>query len=131
MWIEPERTGLFLGQSPNIADPTFVDVVARLCDTPEEFARWLQEQKTLAASDPAVAAGRPHIEQTACINCHAVNGTVGTGRFGPIWTHLIDRDTLGSGVPRTRPENLRAWIKAPGQFKPGVLMPAYEPDDRD
>jgi len=98
-------------------------------DTPEEFARWLQEQKALAASDHAVAAGRRIFEQTACINCHAINGTVGTGRFGPDLTHLMSRDTLGSGVVKNTPENLRAWIKAPDQFKPGVLMPAMNLND--
>src|SRR5258707_9755036 len=98
-------------------------------DLPKKFARWLQEKKTLAASERAVAAGRQIFERTACINCHAINGTVGTGRFGPDLTHLMSRDTLGSGVARNTPENLRAWIKAPDRFKPGVLMPAMNLND--
>jgi cytochrome c oxidase subunit 2 len=36
----------------------------------------------------------------------------------------MSRVTLGSGVIKNTPENLHAWIKAPDQFKPGVLMPA-------
>jgi cytochrome c oxidase subunit 2 len=130
MWIDPDRTGLFLGQCAKYCGTQHSWMLLRVyVDTPEEFARWLQEQKTSAASDPAVAAGRRIFEQTACINCHAVNGTVGTGRFGPDLTHLMSRDTLGSGVVTNTPENLRAWIKAPGQFKPGVLMPAMNLND--
>jgi cytochrome c oxidase subunit 2 len=29
------------------------------------------------------------------------------------------------------PQNLRAWIKAPDQFKPGALMPAMNLKDAD
>jgi len=130
MWIEPERTGLFLGQCAKYCGTQHSWMLLRVyVDTPEEFTRWIQEQKALAASDPAVVAGRRVFERNACINCHSVNGTVGTGRFGPDLSHLMSRDTLGSGVVKNTPENLRAWIKAPDQFKPGVLMPAMNLND--
>ncbi len=103
MWIEPQRTGLFLGQC------------AKYC----------------AASAPAVAAGRRVFERTSCINCHALNGTAGNGRFGPDLTHLMSRDTLASGVVKNTAENLRAWIKTPDRFKPGVLMPAMNLNDQE
>ncbi len=132
MWIEPERTGLFLGQCAKYCGTQHSWMLLRVyVDTPDEFARWLQEQKALAASEPAVAVGRRIFERTACINCHALNGTVGTGRFGPDLTHLMSRDTLGSGVVKNTPENLRAWIKAPDQFKPGALMPAMNLNDQE
>lgn len=130
MWIDPERTGLYLGQCAKYCGTQHSWMLLRVyVDTPEEFARWLEQQKTSATSDATAVAGRRIFEQTACINCHAINGTVGTGRFGPDLTHLMSRDTLGSGVVKNTPENLRAWIKAPGQFKPGALMPAMNLDD--
>jgi len=130
MWIEPERTGLFLGQCAKYCGTQHSWMLLRVyVDTPEEFARWLGQQKTAAASETTAVAGRRIFEQTACINCHAVNGTVGTGRFGPDLTHLMSRDTLASGVAKNTPENLRAWIKAPDRFKPGVLMPAMNLND--
>ncbi len=33
------------------------------------------------------------------------------------------RGTLGAGVASNTPENLRAWIRRPDDFKPGSLMP--------
>jgi cytochrome c oxidase subunit 2 len=130
MWIDPERTGLYLGQCAKYCGTQHSWMLLRVyVDTPEEFARWLERQKTSATTDPMVESGRRIFEQTACINCHAVNGTVGTGRFGPDLTHLMSRETLGSGVAKNTPENLRAWIKAPDQFKPGVLMPAMNLND--
>ncbi len=125
MWIEPERTGLFLGQCAKYCGTQHAKMLLRVyVDTPEDFDRWVREQRKSAQTDPTVAAGRRVFEQTACINCHAVRGTVGDGRFGPDLTHLMSRDTLASGALGNSPDMLRAWIKAPDALKPGVLMPA-------
>jgi len=69
-------------------------------------------------------------ERTACINCHVIGGA-GDRRFGPDLTHLMSRDTLASGALSNSPALLRAWIKSPEHFKPGVLMPTMNLSDRD
>jgi cytochrome c oxidase subunit 2 len=100
-------------------------------DSPEKFEQWAQEQRKPAIINDAVEAGRQVFETTACVNCHAVSGTVADGRFGPDLTHLMSRDTIASGAaPNTR-ENLRAWIQNPDTIKPGSLMPAMQLNDRD
>ena len=67
----------------------------------------------------------------ACINCHAISGTVSTGRFGPDLTHLASRETIASGSIQNTPENLRAWIDNPNSMKPGSLMPAMHLNNHD
>ncbi len=126
MWIDPERTGLYLEQMRQILrDPTFVDACCgSMLTLLKNLTVGWSNKKHRRQATRRPAAGRRIFERNACINCHAINGTVGTGRFGPDLTHLMSRDTLGSGVVKNTPENLRAWIKAPDQFKPGVLMPA-------
>jgi cytochrome c oxidase subunit II len=132
MWIEPERTGLFLGQCAKYCGTQHAKMLLRVeVDSPEEFDRWTKQQEQNAEKDPMVAAGRLVFEQTACINCHTIKGTVANGRFGPDLTHLMSRETLASGVLSNSPQNLRAWIKSPEQFKPGVLMPAMNLNDAD
>jgi len=132
MWIEPERPGLFLGQCGTYCGTQHAWMLIRVyAETPEEFARWVKQQQAPAVNDPAAAAGKRIFERTACINCHAINGTVGDGRFGPDLTHLMSRDTLASGALSNSPPGLRAWIKSPNQFKPGVLMPAMNLTDSD
>jgi cytochrome c oxidase subunit II len=74
--------------------------------------------------------GRHVFEQQACINCHAVSGTVANGRYGPDLTHLMSRDTLGAGATTNTPENLKRWITNPSIFKPGCLMPAMHLTDQ-
>ena len=55
------------------------------------------------------------------MNCHTVQGTAATGRFGPDLTHLMSRDTLASGmIPNTR-DNLRQWIKDPEHYQARII----------
>ncbi len=132
MWIEPERTGLFVGQCAKYCGTQHAKMLLRVyVDTQEGFAKWVAQQQKLAAVDSAESAGRRVFERTACINCHAIRGTVGDGRFGPDLTHLMSRDTLGSGALENSPEGLRAWVKSPEHFKPGALMPAMNLSDAD
>jgi cytochrome c oxidase subunit 2 len=132
MWIEPERTGLFLGQCGTYCGTQHAKMLLRVyVHTREDFERWVAHQKQPAETDQTVAAGRLVFERTACINCHAVAGTAGTGRFGPDLTHLMSRDTLASGALSNSPPGLKAWIKSPDQFKPGALMPAMNLNDKE
>jgi cytochrome c oxidase subunit 2 len=133
MWIEPERTGLFLGQCGTYCGTQHAKMLLRVyADTPEEFARWVEQQKKLPEYDSSAASGRLVFDRTACVNCHAIGGTHATDRrFGPDLTHLMSRNTLASGALSNSPANLRAWIKSPDQFKPGVLMPAMNLSDSD
>jgi cytochrome c oxidase subunit 2 len=132
MWIEPERTGLFVGQCGTYCGTQHAKMLLRVyVHTREDFEQWVTHQKQLAENDPSVSAGRQVFERTACINCHAVAGTAGTGRFGPDLTHLMSRDTLASGALSNSVPGLRAWIKTPDLFKPGVLMPAMNLNDKE
>jgi cytochrome c oxidase subunit 2 len=130
MWIEPQRTGLFVGQCAEYCGTQHAKMLLRVyVHTRDDFDRWVKEQRSMSAASPDVAGGRLVFEQTDCINCHTLNGTVGNGRFGPDLTHLMSRETLGAGAVNNSPENLRAWIKSPAQFKPGALMPAMNLSD--
>jgi len=78
-----------------------------------------------------VASGKRIFETTACLNCHAVAGTVANGRFGPDLTHLMSRETLASGAVKNTAENLKLWIQEPDALKPGSLMPPMHLEDRE
>jgi cytochrome c oxidase subunit 2 len=131
-WIDPQETGLYLGQCAQYCGTQHAKMLLRVyVDSPEKFEQWAQEQRKTAIINDAVEAGRQVFETTACVNCHAVSGTVADGRFGPDLTHLMSRDTIASGAaPNTR-ESLRAWIQNPDTIKPGSLMPAMQLSDHD
>jgi cytochrome c oxidase subunit II len=132
MWMDPERTGIFVGQCAQYCGTQHAKMLLRVSvDSPEEFAEWVRQQQRPAVADERVAAGRRVFETTACINCHSINGTVANGRFGPDLTHLMSRTTIAAGAALNTPENLRLWIQNPEAIKPGSLMPAMKLSDSD
>jgi cytochrome c oxidase subunit II len=124
MWIEPHKTGLFVGQCAEFCGTQHANMLLRVeVQAEEDFAAWVANQQKPAREDPSVAEGRETFQQIACINCHNSEGTVATGVFGPDLTHLMSRETIGSGSVLLTPENLHEWVKNPQQFKDGCLMP--------
>lgn len=131
-WIDPQETGVYLGQCAQYCGVQHAKMLLRVyVDSPQQFNQWVQQQRMPALNDDAVAEGRRIFETTACVNCHAITGTIADGHFGPDLTHLMSRDTIASGAaPNTR-ENLRAWIQDPDSIKPGSLMPAMQLNEKD
>lgn len=132
MWMDPQTTGLYLGQCAQYCGTQHAKMLLRVyVDTPEQFAAWVAQQKKPGVDDPNVAPGKAVFEHNACISCHTVAGTAATGRFGPDLTHVASRDTIASGAVKNTPENIRAFIDNPATFKPGALMPAMHLSEHD
>jgi cytochrome c oxidase subunit 2 len=132
LWMDPHRTGIFLGQCAQYCGTQHAKMLQRVSvDTPDEFDAWVRAQQQAAAQDESAAAGKRVFETTACINCHTIRGTVANGRFGPDLTHLMSRVTIASGAAENTPENLRLWLKEPDAIKPGSLMPAMKLSDAE
>jgi cytochrome c oxidase subunit II len=132
IWIDPHEIGMYVGQCAQYCGTQHALMLLRVyVDSPEQFATWVAAQRQPARSSDAAAAGRQIFERTACINCHAISGTVANGRFGPDLTHLMSRDTIASGAAANTHENLKLWIHSPDSIKPGSLMPAMNLNNRD
>ena len=132
MWIEPHETGVYLGQCAQYCGTQHAKMLLRVyVDSPEQFDRWVQEEKKPAVLNGSAEQGRQVFETTACVNCHAISGTVADGRFGPDLTHLMSRDTIASGAAPNTPEQLKLWIRNPDAIKPGSLMPAMQLSEKD
>ena len=134
MWIDPQKTGLYLGQCAQYCGMGHAKMLIRVyVDTPAQFAAWVKAQQQPAVDDPSVAAGKEVFLHMACVNCHTVRGTSAHGTFGPDLTHLASRDTIASGTIQNTPSNLRRWIEDPDAMKMGALMPKMNltPHDLD
>jgi cytochrome c oxidase subunit 2 len=132
MWIDPDQPGIFIGQCAQYCGTQHAKMLLRVyVDSPDQFKKWVQEQSKPAQASESAKEGRRIFETTACINCHAVSGTVADGRFGPDLTHLMSRDTIASGAATNTSENLRLWIHNPEAIKPGALMPAMNLNQQD
>jgi cytochrome c oxidase subunit II len=132
MWMEPFRSGIFLGQCAQYCGTQHAKMLLRVSvDSAKDFDAWVRAQLQPAFQDDKAIAGRRVFETTACINCHAISGTAAKGSFGPDLTHLMSRVTIASGAAENTKENLRLWIQNPDAIKPGSLMPAMKVSDED
>ena len=131
MWIDPQKTGLYLGQCAQFCGIEHAKMLIRVyVDTPQQFDEWVKDQQEPAVQQADVAAGKHVFETEACANCHTISGTAAKGSLGPDLTHLMSRVTIASGAAANTPEDLREWIKDPNTFKPGALMPAMQLSDK-
>ena len=98
-----------------------------------DFDRWLADRAQPATQPTGQAAqrGQEVFRSADCARCHTIAGTTADGDEGPDLTHLASRQTLGAGVLENTPENLRAWISDPHEFKPGLDMPPFDDDLTD
>src|SRR6202167_3822522 len=80
MWIDPHETGLYVGQCAQYCGTQHAKMLLRVyVDSPQQFDAWIRAEKMPATIDDQVGEGRRIFETTACINCHAVGGTVADG----------------------------------------------------
>ncbi len=136
MWIDPQSTGLYLGQCAQFCGVEHAKMLLRVyADTPDQFAAWVKAEQRPAMQPDAhnadAVAGRHVFETQACANCHTISGTAAKGTFGPDLTHLMSRATIAAGAAANTSDNLRAWIQDPNTVKPGALMPAMQLSDQE
>ncbi len=129
IWIEADAPGTYLGVCSEFCGTEHAWMhFLIIAETPAKFAEW-ESSQLLPASKPAGLEARKGLalfEQTSCVSCHAVNGTVAGARVGPDLTHFASRRELGAGIVENTPDNLRRWLKDPQQVKPGAKMPDFK-----
>jgi len=124
LWLEPYQTGTFFGNCAEYCGTQHAHMLLRvIVHTPEDFKRWVAEQKAALVIQASAEKGRQLFFANSCVNCHTIAGTDAKGVFGPDLTKLMTRQTLGAGVAPIDEKNLKSWVTDPQVLKPGCLMP--------
>lgn len=132
MWIAPVTPGTYLGNCAEYCGTQHARMLIRvIVHAPGEFETWVTAQQRDAVGDPQVKAGRDRFFSTSCVNCHTIKGTEANGKFGPDLTHLMSRETLGSGAAVNAPDTLRNWVRNPQRLKEGCYMPDMQITDEE
>jgi cytochrome c oxidase subunit 2 len=129
IWIEADTPGTYLGVCSEFCGTEHAWMhFLIIAEPPEKFAAWQSAQLRPAVlpSDPAARKGLALFEQTSCVSCHAIHGTIAGAGVGPDLTHFASRRQLGAGIADNTPENLRRWLADPQQVKPGAKMPDFK-----
>jgi cytochrome c oxidase subunit 2 len=98
MWIQGDQAGHYYGQCAEFCGDSHAYMLFR-CNVvePEEFAKWVKEQKKEAAPvEPNSKAekGKALFAAKTCAMCHNISGHFGAGNFGPDLTHIASRRSL-------------------------------------
>jgi cytochrome c oxidase subunit 2 len=134
---EADEPGTYLGQCKEFCGLGHAYMRLRaIAHTPEDFERWLTDQKEaapapesgLAAEGARLFANGPESGQWTdgytCASCHAADTTdVNSQNVGPNLTHFAERQTFASGIFKNNEANLAAWLNDPDGVKPGARMP--------
>jgi len=132
MWIEPFKPGIYPGNCAEYCGTQHAHMLIRVvAETPDDFQKWVAAQQKPSTADAQVKAGHDLFFANSCVSCHTIRGTEAAGKFGPDLTHLMSRQTLGSGVAPNTPEQLRAWVRNPQELKVGCFMPNMQLGDQE
>ncbi len=129
MSLEPLEPGLYRGQCTEFCgDGHALMAFSVRVLAPDDYARWLEDVSAPAAApaDALAERGRDVFFSEGCGACHAIRGTIATGRVGPDLTHVGSRATLAAGTLPMTAEAAADWIRNPDDVKPGVKMPSYD-----
>jgi cytochrome c oxidase subunit 2 len=124
MWFRTQERGLYLGQCAEFCGSQHANMLLRVyVDSPEEFQAWLDNQKKDARN--VSSKGRVAFLGQTCRDCHRVRGTPANGAGAPDLTHLMSRQTLGSGMIPNNRDELKRWVSDPKKVKPECLMAGF------
>ncbi len=121
-----DEPGTYQGQCAEFCGAQHANMRFLVIAQPEsEFQVWANQQAAgpVEATDDLAQRGRETFFQSACVGCHAIQGTKAQGKAGPDLTHIGSRRTLAAGLLDNTPENMARWIANPQEIKPGNKMP--------
>jgi cytochrome c oxidase subunit 2 len=134
IWFQADRPGVFRGQCAEYCGHQHAHMGLWVMAEPlEQFQAW-QRNQIQSAVAPATASeqrGQAVFLTSACVMCHAINGTAAGSNIGPNLTHIGNRSTIAAATLANTRDHLSQWITNSQQIKPGNRMPpnSLAPDD--
>jgi len=148
------RPGVYFGQCAELCGASHANMLFRVIAVePADFDTFVKAAKNFKPSEelPTATASSNSSTETAlnssgtrevfaqaptlngrqlfeanCSACHAVQGTNARGIIGPNLSYLGSRSTIGAGIFKNEPKQLREWIAHAPRLKPGNKMPAFD-----
>lgn len=126
IWLQADQPGVYRGQCAEYCGHQHAHMALWIfADSPEQFDAWRRAQIQSAVAAPSAAAqkGQQVFLSSACVMCHAINGTPAGANFGPNLTHLASRNTIAAATLPNDRSHLEQWVDDSQQIKPGNRMP--------
>ncbi|TBH20470.1 cytochrome c oxidase subunit II [Thermus thermamylovorans] len=122
--FKPEQVGHYYGFCAELCGASHARMLFRVLVVPEEeFQRFVAEARDY--TPPVADARGQEVFGQFCAACHGIQGQMPPAVIGPDLGFMGNRLTLGAAIAENTPENMKAWIRDPASFKPGVQMPGF------
>ena len=124
-WLRADAPGVYRGQCDEYCGLQHAHMAFRVVAVPpDEFEAWWDHMLE-PAQQPETREAREGMDlfRLNCSACHAVRGMLAGGEMGPDLSHLMQRETIASGMLPNTPGHLSGWIANPDVLKPGTPMP--------
>jgi len=129
IWISARTPGVYLGACAEYcgAEHAWMRIQVN-AEAAAGYEKWLARQRQAAPvpSSPAESRGLQIFREKTCINCHTIKGVDPQTSVAPDLTHFAERVTIGSGVLKNTPAELRFWLSNPQTAKPACHMPNFQ-----
>jgi cytochrome c oxidase subunit II len=126
IWLQADTPGVYRGQCAEYCGHQHAHMALWIIAEPrEQFDAWRRNQ-IQAAVTPVNASqqrGQEVFLSSACVMCHAINGTAAGSNIGPNLTHVANRNTIAAATLQNDREHLAEWVTDSQTIKPGNRMP--------
>jgi cytochrome c oxidase subunit 2 len=126
IWLQADKAGVYRGQCAEFCGHQHAHMALWIFAEPrEQFDAWRrnQIQSAVAPASSTEQKGQQVFLSSACVMCHAINGTTAGANVGPNLTHLASRNTIAAATLPNDREHLAQWVSDSQQIKPGNRMP--------
>jgi cytochrome c oxidase subunit 2 len=134
IWLQADKPGVYRGQCAEYCGYQHAHMALWIFAEPrEQFDAWRRTQIQSAVS-PVTASeqrGQQVFLSSACVMCHAINGTPAGANAGPNLTHVASRNTIAAATLPNGRDHLAQWVSDSQQIKPGNRMPPNRLDAGD
>jgi cytochrome c oxidase subunit 2 len=124
-WIQADRPGKFRGQCAEFCGLQHAHMALWVVAEPEDqFEEWMAHQleSSVMPAGEQEKRGQQVFLNSACVLCHAIQGTSAAAQVGPDLTHFGSRLMIATGALANNKGNLAGWIADPQNIKPGTRM---------
>jgi cytochrome c oxidase subunit 2 len=134
IWLQADKPGIYRGQCAEFCGHQHAHMALWIiAESREQFDAWRrgQIQAAVSPASPSAQKGQQVFLSSACVMCHAINGTPAGANVGPNLTHLASRNTIAAATLPNDREHLAQWVNDSQQIKPGNRMPPnkFSPED--
>jgi cytochrome c oxidase subunit 2 len=134
IWLQADNPGVYRGQCAEFCGHQHAHMALWIfAESREQFDAWRrnQIQSAVSPANYSEQRGQQVFLTSACVMCHAINGTPAGANAGPNLTHLATRNTIAAATLPNDRDHLAQWVDDSQKIKPGNRMPPnkFSPED--